>query len=34
VTEAVERHRYALLGVRPCDIAAIRIAEPLAVPDG
>lgn len=27
VTEAVERHRYALLGVRPCDIAAIRILD-------
>ncbi|WP_127509199.1 4Fe-4S dicluster domain-containing protein [Actinoplanes solisilvae] len=27
ITEAVERSRYALLGVRPCDIAAIRILD-------
>ncbi|GIF13922.1 4Fe-4S dicluster domain-containing protein [Actinoplanes teichomyceticus] len=27
VTETVERRRYALLGVRPCDLAAIRILD-------
>ena len=27
VTEPAERHRYALLGVRPCDLAAIGILD-------
>jgi sulfhydrogenase subunit beta (sulfur reductase) len=27
ITEAAQQHRYALLGVRPCDIAAIRVLD-------
>src|SRR5690349_19583350 len=27
VTEPAERHRYALFGVRPCDLSAIRILD-------